>query len=120
MFGVFDWADFLDLAEALAAEPNNEAAARSAISRAYYAPFHVGRHSLVRKRISVDHSHNAHRQVQEELREHSAEIAEDVLLLHFWHKKADYENPFDSDVAEQTMSSVALARERIHRIRALR
>ncbi len=39
---MFEWFDFLDLAETLAETPNNEAAARTAISRAYYATFTPG------------------------------------------------------------------------------
>ena len=43
----FDWVDFLTLADALVHDPNSpgpeEASLRSAISRAYYAAFHVAR-----------------------------------------------------------------------------
>lgn len=43
----FDWADFLTFADALVRDPKSpgpeEASLRSAISRAYYAAFHVAR-----------------------------------------------------------------------------
>ena len=43
----FNWTDFLTLADALVRAPNSpgpeEASLRSAISRAYYAAFHVAR-----------------------------------------------------------------------------
>jgi uncharacterized protein (UPF0332 family) len=116
---VFDWNDFLDLAETLAAEPNSEAAARSAISRAYYATFHAGREYLVRASIPLDRSRNAHLQVQEKLLTQSAEIAQNVLLLHVWRKKADYDNAFATDMAEQANSAVALAKQTVERIKAL-
>jgi uncharacterized protein (UPF0332 family) len=68
MFGVFEWIDFLELAEDLAARQHDEAAARTAISRAYYAAFHAGRGYLVRAGIPLDRSRNAHLQVRDALR----------------------------------------------------
>ena len=38
---VFDWRDYLHLAERLSARQSDEAAHRTAISRAYYAAYHV-------------------------------------------------------------------------------
>ena len=38
---MFDWADYLDVADALIAQVGGEAAERSAISRAYYACYGV-------------------------------------------------------------------------------
>lgn len=44
---VFDWSQYLVLAEALATQPDNEAALRSAVSRAYYAAFCSAREYLL-------------------------------------------------------------------------
>jgi len=116
---VFEWVGFMDLAEDLAARANDEAAARTAISRAYYATFHTGRDYLVRTGIGLDRSRNAHRQVQDALRTKNAEIGQDLELLHFWRKKADYDNLQLTDVDEQANSAVILARETIDAIKAI-
>ena len=43
----FDWSQYLVLAEELAEQPGNEAALRSAVSRAYYAAFCLAREHLL-------------------------------------------------------------------------
>jgi uncharacterized protein (UPF0332 family) len=116
---MFEWENFLDLAEVLAAEPNNEAAARSAISRAYYATFHTGRDYLVRAGIPIDRSRNAHLQVQDELRHKNETIGQDVKRLHVWRKYADYDTQSIPDVAGQAAVAVTLARETIDAIKAI-
>ncbi len=115
---MFEWEGFLDLAEVLAADQNNEAAARSAISRAYYATFHAGRDYLVRAGIPIDRSRNAHLQVQEELRNKSERIAQVVKRLHVWRKYADYDTLSIPDGAGQAAIAVTLARETIDAIKA--
>ena len=116
---MFDWHGFLTLADDLAARPNDEAAARTAISRGYYATFHTGRDYLVRAGIPLDRSRNAHRQVQDAPRTKNAEIGQDLELLHFWRKRADYDYLQLTDVAEQANSAVILARETIDAIQAI-
>jgi uncharacterized protein (UPF0332 family) len=115
----FEWEEFLDLAESLVSEPSNEAAARSAISRAYYATFHSGRDYLVRAGIPVDRSRNAHLQVQNELRNKSESVAQHVKRLHIWRKYADYDDLSIPDVAGQAAISVTLARQTIDAIKAI-
>ena len=44
---VFDWSQYLVLAEELAEQKDNEAALRSAVSRAYYAAFCLAREHLL-------------------------------------------------------------------------
>lgn len=119
---MFDWDEFLDLAETLAAEPSNEAAARSAISRAYYATFHAGRGYLVRTGIPVDRSRNAHYQVRVELGKRVEIIERNLRRLHDLRKQADYDNPFPADsanVAENAALAVSLARQTIVAIEAI-
>jgi uncharacterized protein (UPF0332 family) len=48
----FDWPDYLDLARRLA-QADEEASQRSAISRAYYAAFHVARRHVERAHPEV-------------------------------------------------------------------
>ena len=43
----FDWSQYLVLAEEIAEQPGNEAALRSAVSRAYYAAFCLAREHLL-------------------------------------------------------------------------
>ena len=47
----FDWSQYLLLAEALAEQKDNEAALRSAVSRAYYAAFCLAREHLLNTHI---------------------------------------------------------------------
>jgi hypothetical protein len=119
MLGVCEWTDFLALAEELAARPNDEAAARTAISRAYYATFHAGRDFLERIGAPIDRSRNAHRQVQIALQERSARIGQDTAVLHFWRKRADYDDATFPDFDEQAASAVMLAPQTIAAIQAL-
>jgi uncharacterized protein (UPF0332 family) len=115
----FEWEDFLDLAEALANEPSNEAAARSAISRAYYTTFHSGRDYLVRAGVPIDRSRNAHLQVQDELRRKSEAVGQIVKRHHVWRKYADYDDFSIPNVARQAVLAVTLASETIDVIKAL-
>ena len=115
---MFEWEDFLELAESLAADSSNEAAARSAISRAYYATFHAGRDYLVRAEIPLDRSRNAHVQVQDELRKKSETVGQVVKRLHVWRKYADDDKLSIPDVAAQAAVAVTLARETIDAIKA--
>jgi uncharacterized protein (UPF0332 family) len=116
---VFDWGDFLVLAEILARDPTNEAAQRSAISRAYYATFHAGRDYLVRSGIPLNRGRNTHWQVQYELRKTSERLGFDVERLHEWRKSADYDNPSFEDVAGQATVAVNLAGQTIEAIQAI-
>ena len=115
---MFEWEDFLDLAESLASQPSNEAAARSAISRAYYAAFHAGRDYLVRAKIPIDRSCNTHVQVQDELQKSEA-IGQVVKRLHVWRKYADYDDLSIPDVDRQATVAVILARETVDAIKKI-
>lgn len=119
MYRVFIWSAFLDLAEELAALPANEAAARTAISRAYYATFHAGRAYLDRSNVLINRSRQTHVQVQVALQMRNTEIGQIVAVLHTWRKQADYDSPNIPDFDEMAQSAVALARETIAAIERL-
>jgi uncharacterized protein (UPF0332 family) len=51
---MFDWADYLTLAQELATRSSDEAALRSAISRAYYAAFCEARNTLRQDGVNTD------------------------------------------------------------------
>lgn len=57
---MFAWADFLDLADDLATRTGDEAAERSAISRAYYAVFGSARDHLSRSGVGLPQAGAAH------------------------------------------------------------
>jgi muconolactone delta-isomerase len=57
--------------------------------------------------------------LKDALRKKNAEIGQDLELLHFWRKRADYDNLQLTDVDEQANSAVILARETIDAIQAI-
>ena len=113
---MFEWEDFLELTEVLTAEPNNEAVARSDMSRVYYATFHTGWDHFVRSGYS---RRNAHLQVQDELRNKSGIAGQVVKRHHVWRTYADYDALLIPDVARQAAVAVILAREAIDAIKAI-
>jgi uncharacterized protein (UPF0332 family) len=60
---VFDWAEYLTLAEELAMRHDDEAALRSAVSRAYYAAFCQARNRLRQEGVDIPKTGAAHRVV---------------------------------------------------------
>lgn len=61
----FAWADYLRLAEELAQRPDDEAAHRSAVSRAYYAAFGRACAHLTQQNIPVSQGDGSHKRVWE-------------------------------------------------------
>ncbi|MCI0614558.1 HEPN domain-containing protein [bacterium] len=59
----FEWAEYLRLAEELAERQNDEAALRSAVSRAYYAAYCKACAYLNEKNIAVPHGEGSHDRV---------------------------------------------------------
>jgi uncharacterized protein (UPF0332 family) len=69
----FEWPDFLQLAEDLRAEKDTDAALRTAVSRAYYAAFHVARLHLVKHGHQLPKTGEAHEAVRQALQRGSKE-----------------------------------------------
>lgn len=61
----FDWAEYLRLAEELAQRPDDEAAHRSAVSRAYYAAFCRACAHLIQQNIPVSQGDGSHKRIWE-------------------------------------------------------
>ena len=124
----FNWADFLMLANALVRNPNSpgpeEASLRSAISRAYYAAFHVARdfgrdrgeftptgtgqdHWLVMNyfRSSPDRIHR--------------KIGLDLDRLYGNRTSADYDNVLTGRPVALAQSSVAIAQNVLNALNSL-
>jgi uncharacterized protein (UPF0332 family) len=117
---VFDWHGFLALAAELAVRAGDEAAARTAISRAYYAAFHAGRAYLDRVDIPAELGGRAHRQLRQVLELRDPAISETLARLHDWRKEADYDDSCSFDVERQASIAIGLARATIEKIEAIR
>ena len=109
----FDWGDFLDLADRLAADVDDEAAQRTVINRAYYAAYHTAA-VVVRTKgmLTVGHTH---RTVWAALfgdpdpdRNEAGRRGDDLRRL---RTIADYRRPFPGDLAMTATDTIAEARE---------
>ena len=93
---MFDWQRLLDIAERLVSGyPDDEAALRSAVSRAYYAAFGECRQALVGSGRMEAVARDAHRQVREQFgfgqRRAEKEIALELRRLFAQRVHADYD-----------------------------
>jgi hypothetical protein len=106
---VFAWRDYLTLAQQLAGPAADEAAQRTAISRAYYAAYHAAA-AFVRAKgiLTVGHTHTT---VWGALARDPDPGRADVGLKGYGLKQvrlgADYQNPFPGDLARQVRQSIA-------------
>ncbi len=115
----FDWSDYLDFAQTLVASkatyPSQEAALRTAISRAYYSAFCKSRNYL-RDIDNIQNSRTAeiHKLVQETLKnsenKNRKKIGTNLERLRRIRNKADYEDNF-SDLQQQATLALKWAKE---------
>jgi uncharacterized protein (UPF0332 family) len=95
---LFDWTEFLELAKSLVGQSNRgysqEAADRSAVSRAYYAAFCCARNyaeaqlGFKRKETAMDH-----RALCDFLKNQGkVQVAADLTRLRQWRNDCDYED----------------------------
>lgn len=109
---MFDWKDFLDLAERLSNETDEEAALRSAISRAYYAAYHAAA-TFVRRSGLLPTGHS-HARVWETLASlpnaDVRDIGERGVALKRLRTNADYRATFPGDLKLLAVYSVTEAR----------
>ena|SRR6266446_4970877 len=104
----FDWALYLGIARTLAAQSTDEAALRSAISRAYYAAFGV---ASIRMRIdgkNVPDTGDAHRVLWEHFESANdkfrRKIGQDGKRLRWRRRQADYNATAKVSTSEVTDS----------------
>lgn len=116
---MFDWDDFLSLATDLANRRGDEAALRTAVSRAYYATFHAAREYLVRAGIAVNTGGGAHRQVRQVLFGGNVKLCLRFRRLHDWRKEADYDELCSFALDATAQDAIIVARTTIDRIRSL-
>lgn len=97
----FNWADFLTFAQRLQGNPNkpgpDEAALRSATSRAYYAAFQVALNVAQEEGYLPHYTGSDHHQVRKHFRNHNTnkirrKISTELKRLSDNRRKADYED----------------------------
>jgi len=110
---LFDWEDFLKLAEQMSGA-SNEAAQRTAISRAYYAVYHAASSYIRRMQLITPGRPLSHREVWRVLKlstnlDHrdTGFRGEDLKRL---RQEADYRSPYSGDIATDARETVAEAR----------
>jgi len=107
---VFDWAQYLVLAEELVLRRDDEAALRSAVSRAYYAVFCRARNRLRQEGAHIPKTGKAHTVVWNRYREAAEECRRSIGTtgdrLRRSRNKADYNDEFPRlvTVVEDTIS----------------
>jgi hypothetical protein len=115
----FDFADFFDVAEALAAR-NEEAAWRSAISRAYYAALHVAYRALPSsQQVAISHR-DTHRVTWQLYAASSMAACRQIgnagIVLQRARVSADY-RVLPSVTSGHALRHVAIARQAMERLR---
>ncbi len=102
----FDWQNYLYLAKGLSGNPvsgteNQEAKFRSAISRAYYAAFHVAKDYACNNSQPPDqNAENIHKEIREWFHSNphrlAKQIGDDLNRLRINRNKADYDGNMGS------------------------
>ncbi len=120
---MFDWVTFLDLADALLPPPTpSDAAARTTISRAYYAVFRAARRHLDPTGSVIPPDGRAHRRVREAFQAAPSgvrrKIAQEGRRLKGRRDQADYDADYPDLVAE-ARESVVRARRLLRDIASL-
>lgn len=109
---MFDWPDYLDFARRIAAETDNEAALRTAISRAYYAVFNFALERLVEHGF-IPGGPDPHRRVwrayQSSDNPDCRRIGAIGFLLRDRRNVADYRRHVTVDIPAEVMTSLAFA-----------
>jgi uncharacterized protein (UPF0332 family) len=112
--GRFDWRRFFDLAERLGQEVDDEAALRSAISRAYYAVFALARRRL-REQGCLPVGRDPHLRVWGTYRDAGSQVCRRIGDLGFnlldQRKRADYEDWIGKHAASEAARALDHARE---------
>jgi uncharacterized protein (UPF0332 family) len=107
---VFEWIDFLGLAHDLAARPD-EAAQRSAISRAYYAVFGAARDRLTERGWRATGGpphHRVWKTYQDSARSDCRRVGELGFVLRDQRNTADYRRPLPTGFAVPAEADKAL------------
>ncbi len=92
---LFDWANYLMLAKRLARE-GDDAALRTAISRAYYAAYNQARRQLAREGVAIPREQDSHKALWDKYRnaddDERRSIGEKGDELRRFRRQADYDD----------------------------
>ncbi|BBM69563.1 hypothetical protein RmaAA213_14090 [Rhodothermus marinus] len=117
----FDWLSYLDLARVLAGQSNvshlQEAANRSAVSRAYYAAFCFCR-NYAEQHLGFQRSSLAaeHAQLRKHLsKRNKGKVASDLNKLRQWRNQCDYDDSVNR-LHQMVRNSIRLAEQVILQI----
>jgi uncharacterized protein (UPF0332 family) len=112
---MFDWNEYLVLAERLARDQPNEAMLRSAISRAYYAVYHRASQYIRSKSLVLPSQRLDHKIVWRTIKSGSDLRRQDVGnrgdALKQKRVKADYYGVFQGDLPRSTQDALLEAQE---------
>ena len=117
----FNWKDYLAFAENLQAAPNmpgpEEAALRSAVSRAYYAAFraaleHGKKNGYIATRTGEDHNkiREHFRKIQSNQKKNQ-DISTQLDRLHDYRRQADYENTLKTKPENMIVYAINMAKK---------
>ena len=115
----FDWREYLGLAKELAGVPrcdySQEAAERSAVSRAYYAAFCWTRNYAEAKLgFRPQKTADDHKLLREHLKHHDPKLASALNKLRGWRNSCDYKDNVPN-LPQQAKASIRLAENIIER-----
>lgn len=109
----FDWTEYLILAEELVLRTDDEAALRSAVSRAYYAAYCRARNFWRHKHGRTPANFDVHKAVWDRFRENLDQRYRSIGTigdrLRRWRNKADYDDEFP-EVLTVANNTVTMAR----------
>lgn len=119
----FSWDTYIDLAIRLETESSDEASQRTAISRAYYAAFHVASEVVRTQELCPPGQRLTHDHAWRLFRVSDLPNGKEVAKLGFDLKDArvaaDYRNPFPGDLTREVIDAIADATSIIALLRNL-
>lgn len=124
----FNWADFLTFAQRLHAEPDkpgpDEAALRSATSRAYYAAFRTALNVAQGEGFQPSYSGSDHWDVRKHFRDHNhnkirGKISTELGRLYDNRRKADYEDTLRQSADILVQLTIGMAKSVLNNLESL-
>lgn len=117
----FNWKDYLTFAENLQAAPNmpgpEEAALRSAVSRAYYAAFRAALEYGKKNGYAATRTGEDHNKIREYFRKiqtnqkKNLDISTQLDRLHDYRRQADYENTLKTKPEYMIVYAISMAKK---------
>jgi uncharacterized protein (UPF0332 family) len=117
----FNWKDYLTFAENLQAAPNTpgpeEAALRSAVSRAYYSAFRAALEYGKKNGYTATRTGEDHNKIREYFRNiqtnhaKNLDISTQLNRLHDYRRQADYENTLKTKPENMIVYAISMAKK---------